>query len=564
MATPASGVNSWLLLNDQPVSFHLGDHNLDAKTQEYAANHFRVTPGAPERIELWIDGKLLETEIYGRWLWWPKGFAGLYQLQIRRGTKLLGVAQIRVYPSKLSYERYQVMLTDISKVATDLLFQINAPASEQLSVKYKGDKPAAIREYEQIKRIIFEMSRIFPQIRRQPHKQLSTLAEERLIHEIPYFTPDIEPISGNYVTINRHQDPDSLEPIWVPERWQVNRAVPTYDVYENQLLKYFLWRQLIPRITHIQDRAKQEIRRRQQDLAIKIARDWEDDETPLIAHLTEVVRTCEKLQRVCTRWGSEPFLTEVKPLGTGGKPTQVLQKHPYYNQFYRLYLRFQQHLRFSFDPDPYLHRLALRKLSTLYEIWSVFQVTHILLGWLNQAGYQIISTNRFYTLVDDQFHLDLDRNGSIVLQKGPTEIRLRYEPAYPSDREVASGLVSVRSRYPLTPDLSVEVWSNREAKRLIIFDAKYRTQEEHGRSYFLQKDLEKIAFYREAVRWKSGVARQRPKSIVASAYILYPGDVLEHDPHYPEVGALPLVPKLKNAKSTLRALLDIMRNAQIL
>ncbi len=35
---------------------------------------------------------------------------------------------------------------------------------------------------------------------------------------------------------------------------------------------------------------------------------------------------------------------------------------------------------------------------------------------------------------------------------------------------------------------------------------------------------------------------QRPQKVVSSAYIIYPGTYLEHDPDEAEIGALPLIP----------------------
>ncbi len=54
---------------------------------------------------------------------------------------------------------------------------------------------------------------------------------------------------------------DRLPAVW-PAQWDVRRGVLTYDVYENRLLKQFLWRQLLPRLYEIEDRARQEIERR--------------------------------------------------------------------------------------------------------------------------------------------------------------------------------------------------------------------------------------------------------------------------------------------------------------
>ena len=93
----------------------------------------RSLSSAPDDVEIRIDEEPLETEIYGRWTWRPRGFAGLYQIQVRAPGRAVHTASVRVLPSKLSYERYQQMLVDIAHVAEDLAYQIRSPAGEKVS-----------------------------------------------------------------------------------------------------------------------------------------------------------------------------------------------------------------------------------------------------------------------------------------------------------------------------------------------------------------------------------------------------------------------------------------------
>src|SRR5258708_35444545 len=82
MAIPISGADAWLTLNGKLLSFQGDDENLDAQTYETRDNMLRVTLAAPEDLQVYVDEKLLETERYGRWLWRPDGYAGLYLLQV--------------------------------------------------------------------------------------------------------------------------------------------------------------------------------------------------------------------------------------------------------------------------------------------------------------------------------------------------------------------------------------------------------------------------------------------------------------------------------------------------
>jgi predicted component of viral defense system (DUF524 family) len=108
------------------------------------------------------------------------------------------------------------------------------------------------------------------------------------------------------------------------------------------------------------------------------------------------------------------------------------------------------------------------------------------------------------------------------------------------------------------------VWRGDEVVKALIFDAKYKIYYHGGRESFWEEDLEKMDYYRNNILWKPLNPRSQPRSVVAAAYILYPGEVLEHDAHAPEVGALPLKPKEENRKATLTVIKDLMQHAGII
>jgi hypothetical protein len=202
----------------------------------------------------------------------------------------------------------------------------------------------------------------------------------------------------------------------------------------------------------------------------------------------------------------------------------------------------------------------MRKMSELYEIWSVFQVTDLILPLLVNAGYQIISSQGFFKVRDDQFHFEVDRDARIELAKDERRVVIRYEPRYPPANEVVAGLVSI-ARNERRPDLGVEVWCQRQVSHVLIFDAKYRTEPYDNQQTFIEDDLRKMTDYLHVIRWKTRTTRV-PKPVVTSAYILYPGDVLEYDPGAPERGALPFKPELgetpryRKIKTVLKQLLQ--------
>jgi len=561
MATQASGVNQWLTLNGKPVIFRAGAQNTEANAGERKRNVFRLTSHAPKQLEVFVDEERLETEIPGIWYWYPKSYAGLYKIRIElpnKGTRSTGV---RVIPSQISFARYKAILQDINRISVDLLFQLHSPASEQLQAEATRGKSAALREFALIESMYGELRDTIAQIRRSPHRALRQGSAERMLLEPGLHFGNAMPIPGPVIGVQMHGSNTLAQTI--PLYWTDFSGSPSYDVHENRLLKHFLWHQLLPRIESITRRALREMQRRRKDREMKLARNWEDDESVPIAELEKVIERCRQMQNESIRWGSEDFLRSVSSLGIANAPTQVLQKHPHYSRFYAIYLRFQQELRFSFDPDRYPTSIAMRKLSELYEIWAVFTVTQILIGWLQKSGYSIVSSNGFFTLEDEQFQFEVDRNAAIELSNGDKTVKIRYEPTYPAARSVLSGVVTDAS-YELSPDLCIELWQGEQATKLIVFDAKYRSENDAGKQTFLREDVEKMDHYYRRLRWKTDDPRQRPRAIVSSAYTVYPGEVLEHDSERPETGALPLIPDMDLPQITLRSLLRIVQFAELI
>ena len=82
MDIPASGADSWLTINGQPLSFHSEADNLQVGAKEAERNFIRITHHAPDDLEIWVDDEQLETERYGSWYWRPRSFAGLYRFTL--------------------------------------------------------------------------------------------------------------------------------------------------------------------------------------------------------------------------------------------------------------------------------------------------------------------------------------------------------------------------------------------------------------------------------------------------------------------------------------------------
>ena len=560
MVTPASGADTWLTINGQPLSFQPGEDNLAVAALEFEDNELQVTVHAPRGIEIRIEGERLRSAYAGYWLWRPKAFAGLYEITIQTPGQEAHTATVRVLPGQLSLERYEQMLDDISVISEDLLYQLHAPAFERARVRSRQGHSSALREYQLIKAIQPDLAEVMSHLRRSPWRTLVGRTEAVLLHQVRRFSGEVQPVPGPMIALagaglGSYQS--------LPQVWDVQESILTYDTYENRLLKHFLWRQLQPRIYSIEEKALAEIKRREQVRRFKLQQGWEENETRRINDLQAVVSDCQSLMNQCIAWGSEAFLKDVYPLVHAQEPTQVLQKHPFYNRFYRIYLRFQRELGFDLNTERYVARLAMRKLSELYETWSMFVVTNVVIRLLERRRYKIISSSGFFGVDEGQFHVEVDRQARIELALGARRVYLRYEPLYPPAASISSGLVS-NALTQRTPDLSIEVLERGQPIAVIIFDAKYGTQRDGDTYTYYEDDLNKMSDYMQKICWKTNDPRKRfPRKVVTSAYIVYPGTVIQHDPDQPETGALPLVPNAPDRAKALNALKDILKNANL-
>jgi len=576
MVTPVSGanaeVNTWLTLNGVPLSFTPGDENLEAHAGENVNNRLLITSPDLDRLEIRIDSELLSTAFYGYCFWHPYGHAGRYEIEVSRPGFPSQIASVRVFPEKLTQERYEAMLTDLRTFAIDLLFRLTSPTGEKAITELDKEEPSPYREYKQVKGIIDALQDVMEHIRRNPYRVLREEREQRYLREVRQFSSEVIPLPGTMTRL-----PSSIAARcaieYLPEKWIARRTLLTYDVHENRLLKHFVQRQLITRLAMLQKRAESEIRRREQARIVKIRNKWKDDETPEIEKLRLVITECKQMMRRCIFWADEVFLASVQPIAMTGKATQVLLKNPTYSRFYLLYLRFQQHLRISLDTERFLTILALRKIFDLYEFWSVFQVTRIVIAKLEEVGYVITSNSVFYEIERDYFQFDVRRNiSSIVLTKGDTRVEIKYEPVYPNHKALrnVSGLVARQNGdNPLTPDMAIEVYERGQPRHIAIFDAKYRWYRENDGSYHPKDDdLNKMRKYRDLIQYKiynRKTGRERWQQLVSSAYVLYPGELPDCDPGK-VIGALPMTPKMsaQQRNEIEQAVVDILRMARLL
>jgi hypothetical protein len=548
MATQVSGADGWLTINGRALSFQPESENEALHIHEYSRNTIEITPAAPDHLAIWIDDLRLESARYGIWNWNPEHYAGLYRLTVEMQNHRRYTAYVRVFPHKLTQQRYEKMKAELSATAIDLLFSLLSPATERAVYTSRMQETSPLHDYRQIRGVIDQMHDVMAHIRRDPYRALHQESMRQDWQEIACFSDAVAPVPRELVHLP--EQPTRRQNVrYLPRYWTVQQSSPTYDTYENRLLKQFLQKQLIAKLTFIQERAEHEKRQVEQ----QYARYHNDEDGETIRRLQHSIAECQRMKHLCIVWSNEAFLKNVQPLALANKATQVLLKHPTYSRFYHLYLQFQQRLKTSVDAERYVSELALRRVSALYEMWSVFAISRMAVEVLLAEGYRLISNTTFYEVETDYFQFDVRKNvSSIVLAKDELRVRFIYEPVYPSQSTVTSrsALVSTTmERGQLKPDMAIEVYERDTPQHVLIFDAKYRWSRSYdGIFYPNQEDIDKMYRYRNNIQYRqyhNGRARNpyTTQPIVTSSYILYPGNQI-HTEGDKTIGALPLIPDL--------------------
>lgn len=529
-----------------PILFDEGSENKALGVVEYGHYVIEATNVVPGALTLWIDGERIETRISGFWQWKADDYGGLYHFEMQAPTGELYQTQIRVFPHKISIPAYNQMKQELSAIALDLLLRLDSPAHELAAYGERNEDTSALHDYMQISNILEDLRDIMSLLRRNPLHTLRGQSVQQSWQYIIHFSPDATPLPGNYQAAPATLETRNIR--YLPGTWLTQERRLTYDTYENRLLKRFLQKQLVAKLTLIEKRARREEKQLRDLCALypndKNARD-------LLVKMQQALVKCQEMKDRCLRWSSEPFLQEVQLLTHEGGATQILLKDPTYNRFYRLYLRFQQHLKITRDAQKAVDELSLKKMSALYELWSVFTLSKMAIDDLQAAGYRIISNSTFFEVEKDYFQFDVQKDkSSIILAKGDLQIKFKYEPVYPNQSLMSgkSALVAtIWGDKPQTPDLSIEVYQGDQPRDVLIFDAKYKRGDRYrGRVYPQEGDIDKIRRYLTSIQYQKymggGRNPQTRDLIVSCTYILYPGDVLHQEGTDNSVGALPLIP----------------------
>ncbi len=254
---------------------------------------------------------------------------------------------------------------------------------------------------------------------------------------------------------------------------------------------------------------------------------------------------------------SNPFFRTVGAFKGFKQESLIMMRDPYYATIYRTY----QILRKSFSLQEGLFHLQTKDIATLYEIWCLIQVSHIVRDTL---GDKVSFTQQNRPELHPLFVSDLKQGeqSAIVYKNEDVELaKVVYNPKHTDEIE-GDGLRGIENLTSRTvnqkPDIVLQLTKDDMIdglKLTYLFDAKYRIKgNEDGSDVPPDDAINQMHRYRDAIYYASKNDDQLKKEIIGG-YILFPGKVQEKSkkdptklPHFLTsidevgIGAFPLRP----------------------
>ncbi len=468
-----------------------------------------------------------------KYRWMPVNFAGLFDvvLEITKEDKpkedkkpyILHIDVLSKFSEGSNDRNFLFMLNSIREKHIEIFDLFNP--SRIPKIKGKTVPPTHLEQFDVLERNMKKLENIVYQISLNPNKRLiketrrdSFYALDMVDHNIIY---DIATQRGGLIRAPDGSTAPKLQDLlvdtdgtrYLPGSVIVYRTAPTFNVYENQLLKRFL--------TLITICSKIVERRFEQEEREKLEKNEIEEIDKRIQKCKEFQRKAQYMKRYC-------FLDEVQETDNIAYHTPVLQREVNYMRFHDIFKEFIRKPLFDFSD---VLNLPILDIPTLYEYWAVIQIVDILCDMKDNwnVSQHIIEKNEFGYL----FSLREGDNSLFELSNNEKRLSLFYQKWYKT--------YAGRS---VKPDITLEMRLNGKLSRILVLDPKYRSKLDSGDPNDPESAINKMHVYKDAIRGEDG------SHIVEAAYAVFLG---RNEINYPSgnitdrIGGIRLFPRENNA-----------------
>ena len=473
------------------------------KFKPYGENSITIKPkiGRPIYAELSVNGRKVkawrpyEEPNAATYVWKPKELVDSLRIKITLDTGEETCYYVRVRYPREHEEFYRLLLKELKRSAADLLLRLRP---REVSENLYREFSVSIKAWRRLKPIMFRIAK-------NPRAEIVKEAVPRPVHKVDYISPDT-------VWAVAERGVEGVEEV------PTGRAVLSYDLPENRLLKHFI-NLLRLRLSRVVSEAKR-IR--------SVVGEVEGAHVEL-CKLTAIREVGLKVLRDIADTLKNPmfdFLSEV-----GELRHFVFGGAVFREDYRRLFKAYRDYVASS-KPIPTVRTPPLRSPSEnrrIYELWCTLKVVEAILD----LGFRPVSDS-MYALREYAYGLTLHRNPVASLRRGDVQVDVYRLRRYGRPADGVGGLGSYT--YEMTPTISVEVREGGYLQAVHVFDVEYTL--EYNPDRFMKQDVQRLHAYRDGIVEFTHDGRVF-RRMVGAACLLQPTET------YVKLGwvsAIPLIP----------------------
>jgi predicted component of viral defense system (DUF524 family) len=524
----------------------------------------------------------------------PNIYVGSLPLKITRNKQqqepqVLATIYLEVLPTKLNKnyqpepdeaysENYKFMLQDITKVATELLLQVESPVEQHFEIDYETDNRTLYQRFAFVKSLIEneDFEDAVMRVLSNPNSKWDDTLEEKDTRALKRVTNRTvrQLVSGsNRVTLDKAIGNLTS----VPVKIQNTQKKESFDTHENRFVKHTLevYFQFVEQCKSIFEKNNYQ----------------------------KSYKEAQILGEKLDEYLSYPLFKQINRASTLKLNSPVLQRKGGYRQLLNSWLQFDLAAKLIWKGGDDVYRAGKRDIATLYEYWLFFKLHELFAQKFAIENYTF-DDKTYDSLVGEtkdglNLLLKSGKTTSICGKSDKTKrkliVQFSYNKSFSGGVEYDIGTEGSWTK-PMRPDYTFSIWpfgmTDVEAEKQekivhIHFDSKYKVNQfkvpikndahqneieneldpsledelqnekfEERKGTYKHVDLYKMHAYKDAIRRTSG------------AYILYPGYDNDEPPKrgfheiIPGLGAFAIRPsKANNGEDTsgiksLEAFLD--------
>ncbi len=355
-----------------------------------------------------------------------------------------------------------------------------------------------------------------------PKRRLKSQVRHERAERLRFIAPVLEQEYGEF-----QEDPHHL--------YRTEEMILSKDTVENRFLKYVM-KEILRRFSVVKEHIKNTLKVSEKNIAAKL-----DEKT-------------DELQRMVRH----PFFKQIGQFKGFSQDSLVMKRARGYSDIYRSWLILQS----GFELEDDIHRLEVKDISELYEIWCFIKVKNMVADILGEGAIAKSSGKELTAGFVRQLVYGTESEVTFSDSNGVELATVMYNAQVEEDESNMTSAIEHTSTFTTVqrPDIVLRLSkrSNDDIEYTYLFDAKYRLSDNRVSGYPNQDvppvdAINQMHRYRDAIYYDA-LDNEGIKREIVGGYVLYPGNMSADDvrnSYYHQshnkigIGAFPLKPGAK-------------------